>query len=101
MLLTTTVGSFPKPDYLIKVRNEFASGKVSKEDLTQSEKKATEQCIRLQEQIGLDILVTGEMERGDMVTYFAENMEGFGVSGLVRSSENGPSRSRCSDTPRA
>jgi 5-methyltetrahydropteroyltriglutamate--homocysteine methyltransferase len=88
MLLTTTVGSFPKPDYLVTARNEFASGKLSDLDLHQLEKKATEECIRLQEQIGLDILVTGEMERGDMVTYFAENMEGFGISGPVRSYGN-------------
>jgi len=88
MLLTTTVGSFPKPAYLVKARNEFASGKLSPEELTQLEKKATEECIRLQEDIGLDILVHGEMERGDMVTYFAERMKGFGISGLVRSYGN-------------
>ncbi len=88
MLLTTTVGSFPKPTYLVKARNEFASGKLSQEELTHLEKKATEECIRLQERIGLDILVHGEMERGDMVTYFAERMKGFGISGLVRSYGN-------------
>jgi 5-methyltetrahydropteroyltriglutamate--homocysteine methyltransferase len=88
MLLTTTVGSFPKPAYLVKARNEFTSGKLTEEELTQLEKKATEECIRLQERVGLDILVHGEMERGDMVTYFAERMEGFGISGLVRSYGN-------------
>jgi 5-methyltetrahydropteroyltriglutamate--homocysteine methyltransferase len=88
MLLTTTVGSFPKPDYLVRARNEFASGKLSKDELIRLEKKATGDCIRLQEEIGLDILVTGEMERGDMVTYFAEKMDGFGVSGPVRSYGN-------------
>ncbi|MGB2979935.1 MAG: methionine synthase [Candidatus Zixiibacteriota bacterium] len=88
MLLTTTVGSFPKPDYLVKARNEFASGKLSQGELTHLEKKATEECIRLQEGIGLDILVHGEMERGDMVTFFAEKMKGFGISGLVRSYGN-------------
>ncbi|MGB7061891.1 MAG: methionine synthase [Candidatus Zixiibacteriota bacterium] len=88
MLLTTTVGSFPKPDYLVKARKQFASGKLSEGELTQLEKKATEECIRLQEGIGLDILVHGEMERGDMVTFFAEKMKGFGISGLVRSYGN-------------
>jgi 5-methyltetrahydropteroyltriglutamate--homocysteine methyltransferase len=88
MLLTTTVGSFPKPDYLVKARNEFASGKISQEELSQLEKKATEECIRLQEKIGIDILVHGEMERGDMTTYFAERLKGFGISGLVRSYGN-------------
>lgn len=51
-------------------------------------KRATEECIRLQERIGLDILVDGEMEREDMVTYFAERMEGFESSGPVRSYGN-------------
>lgn len=88
MLQTTTVGSFPKPAYLVKARNEFASGKLPQEELTRLERQATEECIRLQERIGLDILVHGEMERGDMTTYFAERMEGFGISGLVRSYGN-------------
>lgn len=88
MLLTTTVGSFPKPAYLVKARKQFASGKLSEGELTQLEKKATEECVRLQEGIGLDILVHGEMERGDMVTFFAEKMRGFGISGLVRSYGN-------------
>lgn len=36
----------------------------------------------------MDILVDGEMYRGDMVAYFAENLEGMGISGLVRSYGN-------------
>jgi 5-methyltetrahydropteroyltriglutamate--homocysteine methyltransferase len=88
MLLTTTVGSFPKPVYLVKARSEFASGKISRRELFYLERKATGECIRLQEDIGLDILVHGEMERGDMVTYFAERMRGFGISGPVRSYGN-------------
>ncbi|MDP3062345.1 MAG: methionine synthase, partial [Chloroflexota bacterium] len=43
----------------------------------------------LQEEVGLDILVHGEMERGDMVAYFAELLtESMGISGLVRSYGN-------------
>jgi len=88
MLLTTTVGSFPKPDYLVRARNLFSQKKISLEELEKLEKKATFEVIKLQERIGLDILVHGEMERGDMVTYFAERLEGFTISGLVRSYGN-------------
>ena len=88
MLLTTTVGSFPKPDYLVKARNLFSRKKISQEELRELERKATKEVIGLQEEIGLDILVHGEMERGDMVTFFAERLEGFGISGLVRSYGN-------------
>ena len=88
ILLTTTVGSFGKPDYLQKARNANARGKVSDTELHDLEKKATEEWIRRQEEIDLDILVDGEMYRGDMVAYFAERLDGFKIGGLVRSYGN-------------
>src|SRR6184192_3864607 len=88
ILLTTTVGSFGKPDYLQKARNANARGKVSNSELHDLEKKATEEWIRRQERLDLDILVDGEMYRGDMVAYFAERLEGFRIGGLVRSYGN-------------
>jgi len=88
LLLTTTVGSFGKPDYLQKARNANARGKLSDAELTGLEKKATEEWIRRQEEIDLDILVDGEMYRGDMVAYFAERLDGFKIGGLVRSYGN-------------
>jgi len=88
LLPTTTVGSFPKPEYLTKARFQFSKGQVSKTELEQLEKKATKEWIDFQEEIGIDILVDGEMYRGDMVTYFAENFKGFEISGLVRSYGN-------------
>jgi 5-methyltetrahydropteroyltriglutamate--homocysteine methyltransferase len=87
-LLTTTVGSFPKPPYLQKARNAFAQGKMPAEELKQLEEKATQEVIALQEELGIDVLVDGEMYRGDMATYFAEHLEGFTISGLVRSYGN-------------
>jgi 5-methyltetrahydropteroyltriglutamate--homocysteine methyltransferase len=88
ILLTTSVGSFGKPDYLQKARNANARGKVTNTELEELERKATEEWIRRQEDVGLDILVDGEMYRGDMVAYFAERLEGFRIGGLVRSYGN-------------
>lgn len=88
MLLTTSVGSFPKPDYISRARRQFSRGEITGEELHLLEKKATAEWIKFQEKIGIDILVHGEMERGDMTTYFAEKLEGLGVSGLVRSYGN-------------
>jgi len=92
-LLTTTVGSFPKPDYLAQARNEFSLGKLTREQLAELELKATAEVIRLQEDVGLDILVDGEMYRGDMVAFFAgeaggRTIEGMKLGGLVRSYGN-------------
>jgi 5-methyltetrahydropteroyltriglutamate--homocysteine methyltransferase len=88
MLLTTTVGSFGKPDYLQKARNANARGKLGDAELVDLERKATEDWIRRQERLDLDILVDGEMYRGDMVAYFAERIDGFKIGGLVRSYGN-------------
>jgi 5-methyltetrahydropteroyltriglutamate--homocysteine methyltransferase len=88
ILLTTTVGSFGKPEYLQKARNQFARGKLSREELTKLEQQATREWIRRQEEVGLDILVDGEMYRGDMVAYFAELLDGYREGGLVRSYGN-------------
>jgi 5-methyltetrahydropteroyltriglutamate--homocysteine methyltransferase len=44
--------------------------------------------IRQQEEVGLDLLVDGELYRGDMTTYFAERMPGFAISNPVRSYGN-------------
>jgi len=85
---TTSVGSLPKPEYLTKARSQFSKGEISKTDLESLEKKATQEWIQFQEEIGIDIIVDGEMYRGDMVTYFAENFKGFEISGLVRSYGN-------------
>jgi len=88
MLETTSVGSFPKPDYLQKARTAFAAGKLPFAQLHELELQATRETIRLQEDLGIDILVHGEMERGDMTTYFAEKLIGMGISDLVRSYGN-------------
>ena len=87
-LLTTTVGSFPKPPYLQKARNAHARGELPIDELEKLEAKATKDVIALQEELGIDVLVDGEMYRGDMATYFAENLDGFTISGLVRSYGN-------------
>lgn len=74
---TTTIGSFPQTP---EVRSWRA--KLKKEQLTKTQydtliKKETEETIRFQEEVGLDVLVHGEFERNDMVEYFGERLSGF------------------------
>ncbi|OLD37093.1 MAG: methionine synthase [Armatimonadetes bacterium 13_1_40CM_3_65_7] len=87
-LLTTTVGSFAKPDYLQKARTKFAAGKATEEELRGLERQATKEVVEMQEALGLDVFVHGEMERGDMVAYFAENFPGMAPGDLVRAYGN-------------
>ncbi len=87
-LLATSVGSLPKPDYLLKARSEVARGRMGTDELRELERKATADWIAFQDEIGIDVIVDGEMYRGDMVAYFAERLEGFRIGGLVRSYGN-------------
>ena len=87
-LLTTAVGSYPKPEALVRARNKVARGEMGLDELEALEREATAFWITAQEDLGMDLLVDGEMYRGDMVTYFSENLEGFKISGLVRSYGN-------------
>jgi 5-methyltetrahydropteroyltriglutamate--homocysteine methyltransferase len=88
LLPLSTIGSFPKPERLKRARAEHRHGSLDVEGLRAIERAETAVCIRMQESLGLDLLVDGEMYRGDMTTYFAENLEGFRISGLVRSYGN-------------
>ncbi|MFX1243302.1 MAG: methionine synthase [Promethearchaeota archaeon] len=87
-LLTTSVGSFPKPAYLQQARNRYAGGRLSRQELLELERRATREVIALQEELGIDILVDGEMDRGDMVAFFAEKLDSMKIGGLVRSYGN-------------
>ena len=74
---TTTIGSFPQTQDVRKMRQEFKKGLKSKEEYIEFNKKKIAECIKLQEEIGLDVLVHGEFERNDMVEYFGEHLKGF------------------------
>lgn len=88
LLPTSTVGSFPKPDYLTEARAKAARNAIAPRDLDRLERQATEFWVRTQEELGVDVLVDGEQYRGDMVAYFAEHLGGFARGGLVRSYGN-------------
>ncbi|MCR5829952.1 MAG: 5-methyltetrahydropteroyltriglutamate--homocysteine S-methyltransferase [Lachnospiraceae bacterium] len=74
---TTTIGSFPQTADVRKNRLEFKKGLKSKEEYIKFNQDKIRECIKLQEEIGLDVIVHGEFERNDMVEYFGENLSGF------------------------
>ncbi|MGL6235374.1 MAG: 5-methyltetrahydropteroyltriglutamate--homocysteine S-methyltransferase [Segniliparus sp.] len=77
---TTTLGSFPQTPEIRRARYELGEGRLSWEDYLKRVRDEIERIVRLQEDIGLDVLVHGEVERNDMIQYFAELMEGFATT---------------------
>jgi len=76
-LPTTTIGSFPQTAELRKLRQAFMENTISRDAYESRIREMIAHCIRIQEDIGLDVLVHGEYERNDMVEYFAAFLSGF------------------------
>jgi 5-methyltetrahydropteroyltriglutamate--homocysteine methyltransferase len=76
-LPATTIGSFPQTAEVRSQRAAYKKGAISEAQYKAFIFEKIEQCIRRQEEIGLDVLVHGEFERNDMVEYFGECLDGF------------------------
>jgi 5-methyltetrahydropteroyltriglutamate--homocysteine methyltransferase len=76
-LPTTTIGSFPQTPSIRRARAAWRAGEIDQAEYTRRMQAEIADVIRLQEQLGLDVLVHGEPERNDMVQYFAEQLDGF------------------------
>lgn len=77
LLPTTTIGSFPQTSDVRLNRAKFKKGEINLAQYTAFNQQKIAECIKLQETIGLDVLVHGEFERNDMVEYFGESLNGF------------------------
>jgi 5-methyltetrahydropteroyltriglutamate--homocysteine methyltransferase len=77
LLPTTTIGSFPQTKEVRANRSAFKKGQMDEEQYKEFNFRKISECIKLQEEIGLDVLVHGEYERNDMVEYFGECLDGF------------------------
>jgi 5-methyltetrahydropteroyltriglutamate--homocysteine methyltransferase len=87
-LWTTSVGSLPKPAFVREARGRLARGEISRDELRELELRATKEWIEFQNSIDIDLVVDGEQYRGDMVAFFAEELPGLEIGGLVRSYGN-------------
>jgi 5-methyltetrahydropteroyltriglutamate--homocysteine methyltransferase len=76
-LPTTTIGSYPQTTAIRKARAALRAGEIDEAEYVRRMKQEIADVIKLQEDLGLDVLVHGEPERNDMVQYFAEQLDGF------------------------
>lgn len=74
---TTTIGSFPQTADVKSTRTAYKQGKITEKEYVEFNRKKIAECVELQEEIGIDVLVHGEYERNDMVEYFGENLDGY------------------------
>ena len=74
---TTTIGSFPQTSEIRVQRNKFTKGEITAAEYEKFIEAEIDECIKIQEELGLDVFVHGEPERNDMVQYFGERLDGY------------------------
>lgn len=72
------VGSFLRPDYLKKAREDFAKGTITKDELKVVEDKAVEDLIKKQKELGLQVITDGEFRRSSWHLDFMWGFKGIG-----------------------
>ena len=79
-LPTTTIGSFPQTREVRKYRADWKNRRITDAEYQEFLQNEIARWIKIQEDIGLDVLVHGEFERNDMVEFFGEKLQGFLVT---------------------
>lgn len=74
---TDVIGSLLRPARLKEAYGQCDQGKISAEELGRIEDEAIRTAVRLQEQIGLDVLTDGEFRRLNFQDSFAASVSGF------------------------
>ncbi|WP_111747957.1 5-methyltetrahydropteroyltriglutamate--homocysteine S-methyltransferase [Salinisphaera orenii] len=74
---TTTIGSFPQTQDVRQARAAHKKGKMSDAEYDAFLEKQIQDAVKMQEDMGFDMLVHGEFERNDMVEYFGEKLSGY------------------------
>ena len=71
------VGSFPRPDALIKAREAHAAGKVELPELRRAEDEAIREVVAMQERVGVGAITDGEFRRTSWRDAPFEHFGGF------------------------
>jgi 5-methyltetrahydropteroyltriglutamate--homocysteine methyltransferase len=74
---TTTIGSFPQTSEIRVQRNKFTKGDITAAEYEKFIEAEIDLCVKIQEELDLDVFVHGEPERNDMVQYFGERLDGY------------------------
>jgi 5-methyltetrahydropteroyltriglutamate--homocysteine methyltransferase len=83
-LLTTVVGSYPKPKWLDRARDLDESGDLDDAAWAEAQDDAARLITGEHERAGLDTVVDGEMRREEMTEFFAARIGGYEFNGPVK-----------------
>ena len=75
---TDVVGSLLRPPRLLEAQQQLAAGELDPEGFREIENRAVDDAIRLQEEVGLEVVTDGEMRRLSFQSQMTAAVDGFG-----------------------
>jgi 5-methyltetrahydropteroyltriglutamate--homocysteine methyltransferase len=83
LLPVTTVGSWPRSEKLLKALRGKQAGRVSDQEFRQIADAEVLECLRLQEEAGVDIVTDGEQRRDNFYSFVADKLDGVRLMSLA------------------
>jgi 5-methyltetrahydropteroyltriglutamate--homocysteine methyltransferase len=86
------IGSLIRPPELLRAREQHAAGQIDRDTLVETENEAIRRVVKLQEDLGLQVVTDGEFRRGT----YSDSFTSSGISGvkIVRTEDEGWTRSQ-------
>src|SRR5260370_41161659 len=72
------IGSLVRPPELLRAREQHAAGQIDRDALTAIENEAIARVVKLQEDLGLQVIPDGEFRRGT----YSDSFTSAGISGV-------------------
>ena len=78
------VGSLPRPDALLQAREQFAAGRLPKDELTRIEDECIREAVAMQERVGIGAITDGEFRKRGWREFLFDKLDGFGTEPVLR-----------------
>src|SRR5262245_45099062 len=97
----TTVGSWTRPAELVRALRKRQARKISQEEFDEVADRAVLDCLRLQEEAGVDIVTDGEQRRDNFYSFVVEKLDGMQLMAVSELYEYMPDRAGFEEQLRA
>jgi 5-methyltetrahydropteroyltriglutamate--homocysteine methyltransferase len=83
-ILTTHVGSLPRPESLLSIMHDQAEGRPFDQAALDAElARSVNEVVRKQVDLGIDLVSDGEFSKPSYATYVSDRLTGFGGTGKI------------------
>jgi 5-methyltetrahydropteroyltriglutamate--homocysteine methyltransferase len=83
LLPVTTVGSWPRAGELLRAQKAKCAGRITEKQFDEAADRAVLEVLRLQEEVGVDVVTDGEQRRDNFYSFVAEKLSGVKLMTLA------------------